>query len=230
LADEPKETLCDAQASRGGRPTRDEAERIGQRILDMATAMFLAQGYEATSVEAVAQRLRISKRTFYHRYRSKADLFAAVVHQIIAHLRPADIAPLFVGGTLEQILVRLAKLALQAALTDEAVALQRLVIAEAARFPELAAVVLGEGSRREAIDAIGQLLQRHGVGIDDAPFAAEQFLQMVVSSPLRRSLGLGSPMTAKERDAWAERTVALFLRGCPGPVMTEPQRRRETSA
>jgi AcrR family transcriptional regulator len=204
------------EANRGGRPSREEAERIGQRILDVATEMFLAQGYGATSIEAVAQRLRISKRTFYHRFDNKADLFEAVVHGILARLRPADMSGLFQGGSLQQILLRLAKLALRAALTAEAVALQRLIVAEAARFPELASIVIGEGSRRQAIDGVGALLESHGLSSDDARFAAEQFLQMVIASPLRRSLGLGAPMAEMEQDAWAERTVALFLRGCRG--------------
>lgn len=37
---------------------------------------------------------------------------------------------------------------------------------------------------------------------------------MVVALPQRRSMGLGSPMTAKEREAWARDTVNLFLNGC----------------
>jgi AcrR family transcriptional regulator len=216
MTSETKDATAEAapETGRGGRPSREEAERIGQRILDVATEMFLAQGYGATSIEAVAQRLRISKRTFYHRYQNKAELFEAVVRHIVERLRPADLAPLFTGGSLEQILVRLAKLALRASLTNEAVALQRLLVAEASRFPELAVIASGEGTRQAGIDGISALLERHGVAVGDARFAAEQFLQMAISLPLRRSLGMGSPMPPEELDSWAERTVALFLRGC----------------
>jgi hypothetical protein len=41
---------------RGGRPSRDEAAQLPDRILDAATELFFARGYGATSIEAVAQR------------------------------------------------------------------------------------------------------------------------------------------------------------------------------
>ena len=78
---------------RGGRPSREASERLGELILGAATELFLSQGFGATSIEAVAQRVRISKRTFYHRFPDKAALFAAVVHRIITRLRPASGVP-----------------------------------------------------------------------------------------------------------------------------------------
>ena len=52
------------------------------------------------------------------------------------------------------------------------------------------------------------------LAIDRPEFAAEQFLQLVVSLPQRRALGLGKPMTEVELDAWADDCVNLFLNGC----------------
>src|SRR6476660_6716924 len=77
------------QVRRGGRPSRAASEQLGELILDAATQMFLANGFGATSIDAVAQHLRMSKRTFYHRFPDKEALFAAVVHRIIERLRPA---------------------------------------------------------------------------------------------------------------------------------------------
>lgn len=208
----------DPGRERGGRPSKEEAERIRERILDAATELFLDLGYGATSIEAVAQRVRMSKRTFYHRFRDKADLFAAVVHRIIERLRPANVQILFEGGDLEEVLLRLADLALRASLAPEAVLLQRLVVADARRFPELAGIVAGEGSRKLAIDGVAGVLRRHFPGLppEDAAFAAEQFLQMVVSLPQRRALGMGVPMTEDECRTWVRKSVRLFLRGCGG--------------
>lgn len=205
-------------ASRGGRPSREAAELIRDRILDAATDLFLSQGYGATTVEAVAQQLSMSKRTLYHRFRDKAELFDAVVRRILDRLRPADMTHLFVGASLEEVLLRLAKLALAAALTPQAMALQRLILTEATRFPELAAITAGEGTRRGAIEGIAGLLRHHVDGLSPAAagFAAEQFLQMVVSLPQRRALLLGAPMTDGERQAWVEECVTLFLHGVVG--------------
>ena len=200
----------------GGRPSRVEAERIGEEILAAAAEMFLAQGYGATSIEAIAKRIRISKRTFYSRFKDKAAVFEAVVHGIVGRLRPADMSALFVGGTVAEILTRIGTLALQAAVTPQAIALQRLVVAEVTKFPELAAIAAGEGTRQAAIAALGALLARELPPLpdDDARFAAEQFLQMIITLPQRRAMGLGPPMTADDHRLWVQRTVALFLRGC----------------
>ena len=203
---------------RGGRPSRAAAEQLGERILDVATELFLTEGYGATSIEAIARRARIAKRTFYSRFDDKAGLFGAVVHRMVERMRPSDDTGLFDGGTLEEILTRLAGFILRAALSLPALALLRVILAEATRFPELAAVVTERGGSREAVTRIAALLERAaGTGeltIENAPFAAAQFLQMVVSLPQRRALGLGTPMRPPELDGWARDTVALFLNGC----------------
>ena len=93
--------------------------------------MFMSHGYGATSIEAVARRARVSKRTFYHRFDDKPALFVAVVHRIIDGLRPPADLPLL-EGDLEEILQRLASLILRAALSPQAIALNRMVVAESA--------------------------------------------------------------------------------------------------
>jgi TetR/AcrR family transcriptional regulator, mexJK operon transcriptional repressor len=205
---------------RGGRPSREASALLGDRILEVATELFLDLGYGATSIEQIVKRARVSKRTYYHRFPDKAALFAAVVRRIIDRLRPPDVAGLFVGGSLDEILTRLAEAILRAALNPQALALHRVILAESGRFPELAAVVADRSAGREAIERISALLQRdvstRGLSLDASHFAATQFLQMVIASPQRRALGMGVPMTAAELNVWARKTVALFLGGCRG--------------
>ena len=166
----------------------------------------------------MAQRARISKRTFYHRFPDKAALFAAVVRRIIEELRPPAGTPLYKGGSLEEVLRRLARLMLHAVLMPMALALNRLMVAEAQRFPELAAIVALEGGRGEVVGQIAAMLEREAregaLTIDRPAFAAEQFIQLVVGLPQRRALGLGEPMSEAELDAWAVDCVNLFLNGC----------------
>jgi len=210
---------------RGGRPSRLESEQLREHILDTATREFLLHGYGATSIESVAREARISKRTFYHRFDDKPALFAAVVHRIIDRLRPAAGMPRLSGATLEEILEVVAGLILRAALAPEAVALGRLIVAESARFPELAAAVNAEGSTQEAIGLIAGLLERERaagrLALDDPAFAAEQFLHMVKTVPQRRAMGLGAPLSPSALDAWAGNVVALFLNGCRGEPETK---------
>jgi AcrR family transcriptional regulator len=209
-----------AKTRRGGRPSRTDALRLGERILEVATELFLAEGYGSTTIEAVAARAGISKRTFYHRFDDKAALFAAVVHRIIEQLRPPPGVPLVEGATLHDILRRIAGLILRAALSPRALALHRLVTAESARFPKLLRLVDAESATQEAKALIGNLLAREvrepRFSAEARAFAAEQFLVMVVAQPQRRAMGLGTPLTATELDAWAENVVILFLNGCRG--------------
>lgn len=204
---------------RGGRPSRDAAARLGERILEVATELFLAHGYGATSIEDVARAARISKRTFYHRYADKRALFAAVITRIVEGVRPPD-ALFHDYGPLDTALLHLARAILRAALSPQAVALYRVIVAEAARFPDIAAVIAQQGRSQAAVAQIATLLAHHdGVHRDGSgsasarEFAAAQFLQMVMAAPLRRALGLGEPMSAADLDAWARDTVALFLDG-----------------
>jgi TetR/AcrR family transcriptional regulator, mexJK operon transcriptional repressor len=206
--------------SRGGRPSRADALRLRERILAAATELFLAEGYGSTTIEAVAARAGISKRTFYDRFDDKAALFAAVVHRIIEQIRPPADVPLLVGGTLPEVLRRLAGMILRAALSPQAIALHRLVTAEAVRFPELVRAVASEGSRGEGINLISNLLARElpnsGLSAEDRDFAAQQFIYMVMVLPQRRAMGFGTPMTPAELEPWADNVVRLFLSGCPG--------------
>ncbi len=208
----------------GGRPPRLLAEQIREQILEVATPLFLTEGYGATSIEAVAKRAGMSKRTLYSRFRDKPELFGAVVHRLVERLRPANASPeqFFEGASIEAILQRLAQVILRAALSPAALALQRVILAEATRFPELAAAVNQEGTRREAIKRIAALLEGERVAgrlsLSSAEFAAEQFLHMVVAGPQRRALGLGKPMIESELDAWGRDAVDLFLNGCRGTM------------
>jgi len=213
----------------GGRPSRAAALQLRDRILEVASELFLTEGYGSTSIEAVAARAGISKRTFYHRFDDKAALFAAVVHRIIEQIRPPPGVPLLEGATLQEILRRLAGLILRAALSPQAMALHRLITAESARFPNLVRAVYDEGWAQQATALIGDLLSRElrdpRLTVELRSFAAAQFLHMVVALPQRRIMGLGSPMTPSELDAWADDAVNLFLNGCRG-LSGAPSRQR----
>jgi TetR/AcrR family transcriptional regulator, mexJK operon transcriptional repressor len=202
---------------RVGRPTRDAAGRLRDRILDVATELLFSDGYGATSIEAIARRAGVSKRTFYQRFADKPALMSAVVVRLIDSLRPPPNVPLIEGEGLEQILVHLGSLILHAALTPRVLQLQRLIVAESERFPDLASAVAKSGGRQEAVALISALLMRDPRGASVTPveagFAANQFLQMIVSLPQLRAIGLGVPMTPEELDSWVRRTVALFVGG-----------------
>ena len=65
--------------SRRGRPSGARAAAIDADIRAAARALFLELGYEATSMDAIAARVPVSKGTLYTRYQGKELLFRAVI-------------------------------------------------------------------------------------------------------------------------------------------------------
>jgi AcrR family transcriptional regulator len=55
------------------------AERTRQRILDRAYVLFRRQGFARVNVDEIAAAAEITKRTLYSHFRSKDELFAAVL-------------------------------------------------------------------------------------------------------------------------------------------------------
>ncbi len=53
-------------------------------ILEPATAAFLADGYAATTIEAIARSCNVAKRTIYARWRGKPALFRAVLERLMS--------------------------------------------------------------------------------------------------------------------------------------------------
>jgi len=63
-----------------------------QRIVAAATDLFLADGYVATTLEAVARRARVAARTVYVRFGTKAALFKRVIDvAVVGDTEPVDV-------------------------------------------------------------------------------------------------------------------------------------------
>lgn len=201
----------------GGRPTREEAELLSERIVDVAAQLMLEHGYHGTSIEAVAGAAGVAKRTLYSRFPDKSDLFAAVIER----RRVRFLAPVSrisaAGGTIREQLTLIGRHMLDWALKPDTVALKRLMAAEIDRFPELARALHREG-REQTIDAIAAVLdaarQAGVLRAIDMRFAALQFLEMVMGpADLLAHYGQPAPAGARRRE-YIDQVVDMFLGGC----------------
>jgi len=194
----------------GGRPPREALEELDARLIACASRLFMERGYAGVSIEAVAAAAGIGKNTIYRRHATKADLFQAVVDEQIRTLlkTPEEIE----AGGLKSRLTRLAVLLVEAALNPETTAFQRLIIAEAERFPEIAAICL-DRAFRPAVALARSVLARDG-GQGDLDFAAGQFVAAVVYGPhLDALMGRRTLHSADDIARYAENAVRLFLDG-----------------
>ena len=62
-----------------GRPTVEQAAAISRTILDNARTLFLRNGFDSTTMDAIAKESGIPKSTLYKRYNDKMSLLRAVV-------------------------------------------------------------------------------------------------------------------------------------------------------
>ncbi|MCJ2099637.1 TetR/AcrR family transcriptional regulator [Methylobacterium sp. E-046] len=210
---------------RGGRPTRAEATRREVHLIAVATALFMERGFDATSIDAVAEAAGMSKPTVYARYRDKRALFEAVLRERIA----AWLAPLAAAaeaqaaragadvGTddVEAALHDLSRTLLAHGQSPGAAMLKRNLVAQALQFPELARLAHEEGWLR-GVRAVAQLIEafarRGRIAAADPEIAADLFLSLVLGRSSQAILyGIATdPETQERRRAAA---VRLFLDG-----------------
>jgi TetR/AcrR family transcriptional regulator, mexJK operon transcriptional repressor len=120
-------------------PGRRELRKQERRkaILQAARTSFLEHGYAATSMSGLLDILGGSKGTLWGYFRSKEDLFAAVIEDAIAQVQANLSSEIAANGDLAHALRRFVRSMLGVIESPEGLAVWRLVVAEGVRFPEL---------------------------------------------------------------------------------------------
>jgi TetR/AcrR family transcriptional repressor of mexJK operon len=158
-----------------------------QRLIQAATEAFVDEGYRA-SVERIAARAGVAKQTLYNHFPSKDDLFTEVARQASA----AILVVLDTGtGDLRQTLLAFAQAFSDKVMSREGLELYRAIVAEATRFPELAAAFFRKGPEQTAsrlTEFIEQSMAAGELRRDDARSAAEMLLGMLVGFERTRRL------------------------------------------
>lgn len=181
------------------------------RILEAALDVFCEHGYRA-SIDAVASRANVARQTIYNHFRSKEALFGAALEKAIAELFSAVRAS---DGDLRDRLIRFG-LALRArALSPESIKLQRVLIGEAPRFPDLAesffrTCFLGSYSQMSAV--FEKAMHDGRLRRDDAAEMARLFMDMLVGLDRWRMLYGGMALPASGEKKHVTRVVDFFMR------------------
>ena len=208
---------------RCGRPRREFAGEVEERILDAAGKVFLERGFEGACIDEIAEEARAGKPTIYARFPSKAALFAAVVARKVRKNTSLEGLPA-TGSTTEERLKALATGILERALASESVGLMRSAVAEARRFPDLSSTV-HRMAREQGIEAIarllGELAKSDEMGAlaafapDRLPATARRFMEMIFLPIVVRAL-FGEDLAAlrAEIGPHVAQSVAFFLAGC----------------
>lgn len=186
-----------------GRPTAAERRARQAQILGTALSVFLASGFGGATIDELAAAAKVTKRTLYAYYGDKDALFAAMVRDLAVGVS-LDAAT--DHGTLEALAARI----ISRVHSDELVGLHRLVIAESARFPELARVLYTNGDARHIARLGEHIRAEHGSAYE---WLAEPLFSLLLGERHRRRLlGLTPPPTPGQAAAharWALATLGL---------------------
>lgn len=105
-----------AASARGSGAAADAAKASRDEILQAAAELFMAFGYAATSIAAVAEHLGATKGRIYHHYRSKADLYfdvqVAAMTRVIEAVEPIARRPAGAADRLAAMALRHAQILL----------------------------------------------------------------------------------------------------------------------
>lgn len=196
------------------------------QILEAAGRLFLQDGFGAVSVDAIAKEAAVSKATLYAHFESKDRLFSELVRMECSRLLGDGVAEGLEGLSVEEGLTVIGRRFVGLLMSPKALAGHRIVVAEAARFPELARVFYQAGPG-PTIARIADYLKRQNdlgaLAIPDPALAAEQFLGMLKSHlHLRLLLGMVDHPDPAELERLIVAAVGLLVRGyAPQPSVSQ---------
>jgi AcrR family transcriptional regulator len=192
---------------------RDERR---ETILDVARDCFLADGYATTSMSTIAARLGGSKGTLYNYFKNKEDLFAAMIQRQCGEVleRISDVSA--EDHDARARLTRMSGNLLARLLRPDAIAINRLVISEGERFPELSHLFYESGPRRgqeRMAEHLRELMDAGQLRRADPLEAASQLKDLTIGNMIWLKLWGAKPeLTPAEIEAYVARGVDTFLR------------------
>lgn len=198
-----------------GRPRLEDTAAIEGRLLDVALAEFLAHGYGGASMRQIVRAAQMSRTTLYARYPSKEALFRSIMQRQIERLS-AFAALSTANGVLglEEGLESYADRSLAISLEGDGLMVNRLIHAEAHRFPELGAAAAERTELGVAQIAwfIRQRADTDGIPCRDPVAIARGFILMLRGWYVNVMLD-NRPVAEDERRAWAKQATHILIAG-----------------
>jgi TetR/AcrR family transcriptional repressor of mexJK operon len=201
--------LCGADISQ--LPKRDAIIVAGARV-------FMEQGFESASMDEVARIAGVSKATIYSYFDGKQDLFGAIITGRCQAMIPVIESAALGDQPPAEALRQIGRQFLDLLMSKGPLALYRVVLAEAGRFPALGRTFYQSGPDKVAAALGDYLARQHAAGALSVPkprVSAEQFIGMVLGQiHIRLLLGIAETAPApEERGDIVELAVRTFLDG-----------------
>ncbi|UXI69027.1 TetR/AcrR family transcriptional regulator [Tahibacter amnicola] len=196
-----------------GRP-KDLEKRAA--ILDAGKRLFPRQGFEGTSMDAIAAEAGVSKLTVYSHFTDKETLFREVIQAKCEEQLPLSLFLADLDGPIRGQLMTIARAFFTLITSEDAISLHRMMTAQTQQSMKLAQMFWEAGPKRlqdsfemflRAEIAAGQL------DIPDPRRATGQFFCLLKGElHARMMFGCCDPISDLDVGAHLEATVDLFLR------------------
>jgi TetR/AcrR family transcriptional regulator of autoinduction and epiphytic fitness len=189
-------------------------DRKREAIVQAAIAEFRASGFEATSVDKIAARAEVSKRTLYNHFPSKDELFAEILRVLWESAASHEELPYRADAPVREQLLALLMQKMSLLADDNFLDLARVAIAAAIHSPERVQEMMNRLGQKEG-GVLGWIraAQKDGrLKAGDASLAAQQLESLVKGVAFWPQVALGQPKLApRAQRQIANAAVDLFL-------------------
>jgi len=200
-----------------GRP-KDPAKR--EAILAAAQVLFLGNGYEGSSMEAIAAEAGVSKLTLYSHFKDKEALFCAAVKTTCETRLPRRLFQIEEGCDIEEVLLAIGRAFNELVNSPESIGLHRVVVAMATQNPGLVKMFFDAGPQQLLFDLQQLFTTTNTLGllkIDDPLRAAEHFCSLIKGAQhFRLLVGYAEAPAEEESNLHVRDVVTVFLRAYRG--------------
>ncbi len=185
-------------------------------VLMAAAELFLEQGYEPVSMDAIAFKADVSKRTVYSYFASKTELFVAILNAHCDSMGGIALPEHVAGHDPKKVLSESGRVFVRMITSARAVAMQRVIFREAERLPEVGRIFFQNGPQRhitKLADYLRQATAERKLKVDD-PVGAALLFMSIVKAPfhLHQLCGLSDTPPAAALDRAVKESVDVFLR------------------
>lgn len=192
------------------------SERKHEAIARSALTLFASDGYERTTVDAIAAEAGVSKRTVYSHYGDKENLFLSVVRdtyeRMLARIGEIVDRTVWEPDLPEALTVCVTEITRSIARAPERATLSRLVITEAPHFPVLIDLLHNRAVTPLIAAPLARLGRAGRLAVSDATEAAEHLAALTFDQVSSRSLMGTLPLSDAETARLIASGVRVFLR------------------
>ncbi len=193
-------------------PTLSARKKVA--ILEAAIELFQLNGFQGTSMDAIAARAEVSKRTVYNHFPSKQDLFETIAQSVWESVNEATALDFNPGLAVEEQLKTLAMKELELVSDPDFLKLSRVLMAEFIHNQEMAQKILERFDKEQSSYTtwMQAAAEHRALNITDATEAGAQFHALIKAQAFWPQIMFGQePMPTDLHEGFSKQVCTMFL-------------------